>query len=462
MKSPKTAAFVYSLVVAIAMTFDPFSYRVLAAGHCNDASKKQLKTETVELKVGNNSKLLQNLLAWGTITAGTLMPFIALAKGGFSGSGGGGGVATFNNAKDAEIARKLIAEGKPLPKNLLKNAKIRTVERWEMDHTESLKPFKNDNGDSWPTLHAKAKDNLRILSSVTFRLLNQVSDWMAFAEWSAIDALPNLPDATLRHQLGDREVRVQLAIRLSEGNSLPGKGPTRDRIKLKVIFNKTLFDLLDPLDQAILVLHEELYALAQAAGNNHSDEIRPLVELFFSEYFADLRARSGNGIIPAGSLPFFKLKLLSAIGDYPVFFADHKPPPRGAPRSADRHFAVFVDVITELRKLMKTLQEEGHAAPLRPSFSEDATVEPPPVAKKAFDLFANHPDITDEQAFVFLSYFLLERMMKAVNAEAIMDSQRSPRELQEALDHTCKVLKEISPRLNPQFVPIEKALRYCR
>jgi hypothetical protein len=305
-----------------------------------------------------------------------------------------------------------------------------------------------DKAADWRVILAQAKANLRMVSPVIARRMEQLSEWMEFSEWSSADFLPIVNDAHANQPLTEIDVPIQFAVRLSLGNNLAKQGPSRSKIRIKVIFNQKLFNLLDPIDQAILIFHEQLYALGQAVGLQDSDEIRPLVSIFFSNYFEDLRSRSNNGLKPVGLIPFFKDKLTRYFGDYAIFFSDLDVPDRGLAYSADRHFSVFVELINDLRKYMSECRGLG--------FSKDVCAE-----KSMFRLSMD-PNLSEEKAFLFMTYFFLEKNLNAINSELIMDAELSLDEYKKALDFACLTLKEHAVQIEPSILAIKLALNYCR
>lgn len=388
---------------------------------------------------------LQKAAFWLTLTSGTLAPLATMA-GGFSGTGGGGGIASFANPKDAQRARELIKEGKELPPDLLANAKIQTLEGWEMQKW-GLEPIEASPGASWQIYLAKAKENLRAVSPIIASKLDLVKDWMSFSDWQGVENLPSYKDANPSHNATELQVPIQLALRLSDGNSSGQKGPVLGKVRLKVIFNMQLFERLSPLEQAMLVLHEEFYALGQAIGHESSDHVRPLVTLFFSKYGEELARDSEGGVIPVGIIPGIKKRLTAHFGDYVMFFSELAPRKPSAPRTAERHSAVFLEVVLELREQMIRCRGTG--------------MSPQACAQQIHDAFGRRDDVSPEKAFMYLSYFFLEKHKGALNAEALMDTTKTDAELKEVLDKACKLMIAGASTMLPEIILIRPALVYC-
>lgn len=397
----------------------------------------------------NKNRLSKKLLPFfygAAASTAFLMPVLSLA-GGFSGSGGGGAVLTIKNKSDLKKANTLRNSGKPLPLKLAKRGQLRTLERFEMEKSGTT-PLPFSSGESWQTILDRAYDNVRMISPVLARRLEQVSQWMAFADWRQFADLPIINDATPRHELAPTDFYLQAALRLSNGNNLAVQGPARQKVDIKVLFNQELFELFDPLDQAILVLHEQLYALGQAGGLNTSDDIRPLVTLFFSEYSQDLKERSRDGLLAVGLLPFFKEQLTLKFGDYAVYFSQVDKIQKTKDRSADRHFNLFVEVILELRDLMRECNKTG--------------IEKAACAAKVLTEYVARDDLPPERAFVFINYFLLEKTLGIVNSEIIMNNKLSNDKYIEVLDFICKQIKLNADSMVDEARAMKAALTYCQ
>ena len=440
--------FNFKPIVYIFITFPLLSTQVVGAtGHdCVGALDRAHKSEKPEGLARSWDKILPYAYYGAATAAGLFFPLASLA-GGFSGSGGGSGVLSFKSNTEAAMVREMIAEGKVIPSRGLKTGRLRTLERFEMD-SKGTAPFSLPPEAKWQDYLAKAYQNVRMLSPILARRLEQISEWMEFGDWQHQSALGLLGDANPRHALSENEVAIQVALRLSNGNSKRQDGPTLQKVEIKILFDKRIFDLFDPLDQAILVLHEQLYALGQAAGLKSSDEIRPLVILSFSDYANNLQLRSRGGLLPVGSIPLFKEKLATQFGDYAMFFADLGKIPNTRPRTADRHFNLFVEVISELREGMRSCLGSGMA--------------PSDCGPRVLLAYGKRDDLSDEKAFVFMSYFLLEKNLRIINSEALINDKLSEEEFVSNLDFACAELRKASLRIKDHSPGLTAAMRYCK
>lgn len=382
-----------------------------------------------------------------TLAAGTLTPMAVLAAGGFGGVGGGGGVATFKYVIDANRVRSNIRENEPIPPESWARARIQTLDGWEMEQN-GMKKFATEPGADWQQILAIAHKNLELVSPIMAKQVRQVSEWMAFGEWKETEQLPILKDATPEKNLHPMHVQIQLALRLSEGNNLRSQGPAQGKVDLKVVFNKPLFDRMDPFEQAMLVFHEQMYALAQAKGYNSSDKFRSFVQIFFSDSILRINSKSENGSRLFKESAELKHFLARYFGDYVMFFADQAQLAPGNPRTAQRHLFVFQELIRELRDVVKDCMKYGRS-------SHDCST----LAQFQFSL---RKDVSPEKAFLFLTFFFLEKRMGAINAEALLNENLSPVEFNQLMEKACKLMVQHKNSLTSDAVIMKSAQLYCR
>lgn len=387
-------------------------------------------------------------LGWSIGAAITFAPYVALARGNFSGSGGGSGVATFSTKEDADLARAIVNRGGTLPEDLLRRAKIQTLERWEMTKGQAG-PFSVRPTESAQDILQRGHENLRLLTPVVARRLEQIAAQIQFANWEGAESLPTIVDAKPVLPLGPFEVQIQLAVRFSEGNNRRGYGPTKDGVRLKVYFNKPLFSLLDPLDQAILMMHEQLYALGQASGQTNSNNVRPLVKFFFAAHADHVKRRTDNFLRPNRFTTFVQLQINRHFGDYTVFFSNLDPQTIVPNASlADRHFYAFVQLINEMRGIKNHYLALGY--------------HPDQAAGEALRALAFNPLLSGEKAFMYLAYFFLQKKDKSLNAEALADDRRTSADYTRILALACEQVAGAAKRLVQGLTVGKIAVAYCK
>jgi hypothetical protein len=412
------------------------------------AESRPLKCQDLLNHDSRHQIALDNLVYWGLTTAGALASLPAWAGGGFSGSGGGGGIISTPSQKNLKTIKNLIRNNQALTPELLREIQVKSLERWELEQ-DSLDLLAIPEHTRWQEILAIVHQRVRIISPIIADKLVQLSQWMKFEDWQAATSLPQHKDFKLNYSFKEDELFVSLALRLSEGNNLSIQGPSRRNIKLHVIYNSELFAQLEPIDQSILVFHEQLYALAQASGHTTSDEIRPLVKLFFSDYFNSISAQSQNGILASPNLIFFKNKMNLVFGDYTVYFsnstADQTLVP-GSARSTQRHLYVFHEVIEKLRLQMAD-QDQKIPQHLR--------------AENSFLGFSKDSTLTPEQAFIFMIYFFLEKTLREFNAESLMDIQIDTKTHEKRLKIACELLKIHADQLVAELPALRLAMIYC-
>lgn len=449
MANPIIAPIFAKYARAIRVVLHYFLAAMITVMPLSSRASAQLQCASLFAEPEAPSGLSKKVAAFVSIVSGgivTLMPLAAWA-GGFSGVGGGVGVAEGAHLKDTQLLRQFLEQKKPVPKDLLARFKLRTLDRWEMEKKQ-IELMDIPRGASWETILEMAKANIRLVAPTFGRRLDQVAEWMAFSDWQEFSGMGRVPDASTRFNLNENETPIQLVIRFSDGNNERSMGPATGKVRLKVAFNKPVFDLLDPIDQAMLVLHEQLYALAQSAGINSSDRVRPFVYSYFSKYMQEVRDYSQNGMVAARAIPLLKSEIIKLFGTYPMFFSDLDAIDKGAPRSVDRHFRIFIEVMTEQEKRFEQCTKAGGAG----QACADQTLN---------ETMARN-DLSDEKAFIFLTYFLLERAAGSFNAEFLTDNKRSAREIEEAFKVACAQLQEMRTNIPADNPVLMGALRYCR
>lgn len=364
--------------------------------------------------------------------------------GDFSGSGGGGGVACFPSADLAAKAESSLAQGKPLSDALLKQAKIRVLELWEMEAKQiPIRAFAGEK--DWRKILERVKSDLRMASPLFVRKMEMAADWMQFPAWEKNPALSRLEDANPIAPLPAKCRRIQLALRYSGGNHQKGEGPVAGKLRLKVVFDERLFAALSPVDQAALVLHETFYAMAQAVGHSDSDQVRNFVRVLFNPFVEGWGSASRRGIVLTPHTWFMQQKLIENMGDYVLFFTDlDLPKVDRAKISAERNFAAFLDVVRYMREVDGPCREFNP-----PTICRDPTME------KVLE----RTDYKSDEAFVLLTYFLWHQTAQKINAEMVMDVTDESR-FGAAMDQACALLSPGSLRVkNPTI--LERANEYC-
>lgn len=398
----------------------------------------------------------------GAIAAGmTLYPWLALAGGDFSGVGGGEGVAIFDDSQDAEVFRELQLNRQSIPTELMSRAKWMSLERWERDDPEypfiALGP-----GKTWQDYYQVAIENLRQVSPLAANHLSRVSGWMKFESWeeSGDLLLPHLGDAVPRRETGPNEIRVQLALRLSNGNNDRDQGPVSGPLQLKVIYNKKIFDKLHPLDQAMLIFHEEIYALGQSLGQQNSDLIRPLVMTYFLVRLTEIRGSERHELANIAFIIALQQELVKRLGDYVLYFSSLENFSELAQYkyfSPERHYASLYKVVRLMRDLRIRLE------------SSVPTDQLPRMVMEEFrrqyleNLSPSGSErLLDVDRFVFISYFYLQVTLNVDVMERLLDRHATPEQYNEDFRQVCNKLSAAAPAFRQNPFLVEGALRYCQ
>ena len=380
-----------------------------------------------------------------------VLPLQAFAKregGDWSSTGGGGGVACFAEAALAEEAKPFILAGKTIPAGLLAQAKLQTLEHWEMPHTKTI-PWAHPAGANWQEIHRTVRGLIRQVAPLFADRLEIAGGWSEYGQWEQQTELSFLEDATPVADLPAECVRIQLALRYSNGNQTgPVNSPTKNAVQVKVVFNKIYFDLLPPLDQAMLVLHEELYVMGQAIGHPSSDIIRSFIRVFFSEPFVkshQAMAHQPHHMNP-GDLSL-RVYLIKYFGDYVEFFTLTNKEVDAAPFTSRHHFQTFLAFIRRKRGAVVKCRDEGggHMA------CTDKIINPGLMAK----------ELNPEEAFIYLANFYLEQGVGLLNYDYIMRPQPDDAHYVAAMHFACNRIDLLEP--TPAIKRLkDNALTYCK
>ncbi len=399
-----------------------------------------------ELSTDSSQARFQQALLVAATLGATFYPYLAMA-GGFSGVGGGEGLLLFPNKEDARLAKTYIQSHRPIPDDLLSKAQIKTLDRWEMEKAEvTLMP--HTQRDTAQTLLERAQSNLRLISPLLANRLHRLSPQIGVSQWTPLQFLPRIGDANPTEAVPDTAVRVQLAARFSQGDNPLGLGPVQSELRLQVVYDARLFQLLSPIDQAMLIFHEHLYALGRSVGHPNSNNMRQHVRAYFAENFTEWRARSQGHLIFPGVFWILQQELVRSFGDYILFFAQTAPE-RNHPRfSPQRHFDVFRSLVREMRPPLSECRQQGGS--------------PLDCWHRVVDQFGASSQLDDEQSFIYMLYYHYFILHKALHAEAIMDPQNTATEQLNLINHFCRILRQNIQHDNVGSTVKQNALNYCQ
>lgn len=368
--------------------------------------------------------------------------------GGWGSSGGGSGVACFTNPTTAEQAQVYIAQGLPLPLDLKKQIQqLETLDYWEWKQAKPFALFQPKSQDFQEIVQEMYK-HASLAAPIFIYRLQQTSQVIELTNWSGKTSLPRIDDATPTHNLPESCKLIQLAARYTNETYVKGEGPSVRRPLVKVDFDQDLFAMLDPLNQAILVVHEQMYLLGQATGHDTSNEIRPLVLRLFQEKLDHQSLR---------------WDLVWFFGDYILYFAeDFKV--EAAPGTQESRFNSFYEMLRRTRAQTRSCVERkklqlSSQLPAEKNINKFCKDE-------AMDPRENQKWFTDEMAFLFVSYYYLDGTQKFFNAELLLAPLKDFQFLnhsQANLEATCKAMgmmaKNRGPILNELAV---QGVRYCQ
>lgn len=373
--------------------------------------------------------------------------------GGLSTSGGGSGVACFSSEKKAQFYQSLMAKGEDLPEVFYKDVKsLVTLETWERELNageEVIKPRK-----TWQLTLEHFHRNIYYISPLFLFRLKQFADIAQVSSWTSLKKIDLLEDATPRKPLTAKCLRVQIAKRYSEQKSEIGTGPVENFVTAKIEFNERLFAMLSVLDQAILVLHEQLYLVGGTIGHINSDLIRRFVNLFVIDYKIDPLVL--GHFYSSKQVFSIRWKLVSAFGDYPVYFVKEKLPEEIMQKSKQAfspqsRFYSFLEMLLRLREKVKECREYN---------KEHAESPIADCLENSVQGVWKENNLTNEQAFAFVTFFGIDRGL-GMNSEYLFDPSlkvMSPKDAEASLFVFCN---EIQFELKPLIPFYQQAIEYC-
>lgn len=363
-------------------------------------------------------------------------------RGGLSGTGGGSGVACFENEDLAAEAETFIKHNKILPKELLAKASLKVLESWEMEQTQQTM-WKAKDFETWEQHLENVKNKIRDHFPLFMYRLDQVEDLTEFRQWQNTETLQLLEDANPIKTIPNNCRRIQLALRYSEGDNAIGIGPVTSRPKIKISFIKPYVEKLSQTDMSMLSFHEQLYVLGKSIGHESSDHTRKFVRTFFA------LTTFGNSSWMTRSRAEARIKydLVLYFGDYLMYFIDSNPLQQSEFYTAEHQFATYLSFMKKAREQVGECRRKAEASGADGSRC----------MMKVMDGIRDSGELTKEEAFLFIATFNLENM--GINTDHLMNPKaRDANRFEISMKNTCRVIAE---RMNSSFEMVSKALQYC-
>lgn len=194
----------------------------------------------------------------------------SLGFAGGMGSGGGDVVACFENSTIAKNA--LNSDGKIFDEYVDQIKSLQVLDYFE---SEEINFIPNSSFATQQSITAKVKLRIKYASPRFYQELDRASSFIPISNWLALPvSLHNLKDSTPKKEIPKNCRLVQIAIR----TNIFSNGQKNYQVQI----DSRLFSLLDPFQQSMLRLHEEIYIVADRLGHYSSDKTRRLVRLAFS------------------------------------------------------------------------------------------------------------------------------------------------------------------------------------
>lgn len=369
----------------------------------------------------------------------------AFAKDGWGSSGGGSGVACFVTEGQAKEASETLESGKPLTPTMLKNIKsLVTLDYWEWQKSGkySLMAFK---ATEFKAMVQETEYTLTNLTPLFVYRMQQAGEIIDYPKWEADRNLSRVFDAKPRFEIPKTCVQVQLIERLSNNNNKFGQGPLEKFPEVLLKYNPDFFALLNPLNKAILVVHEKMYLIGQSAGINTSDRIRSMVMIIFSKMIREPKPELGMQGPLEQDIRFY---LFHLFGGYVTYFAEEQKV-QGAFGTQASRFNTFYALEKSLSKQV----------------GECLAQSKPEKTCKDGAIFATmqDPQLDDESAFVFVAHHIYDVSLRELNAEFLLTPLKDPSYVSRSsrtLLNVCALIGEADP--TPLSAPVfKKAASYC-
>gem|GEM_PF-3995386 len=449
--------------------------------------------------------------------------------GGWTSSGGGSGVACYDSVAAKNKAEILIDQAilnaRPIPIGAVQGIKLvqvldfyeaSTSVQKEIQDLQGLPDEQSNAADlmntanlsaakkiAWQSIHQKILENVALLSPAFFELIQGLHGKLAKLHWTKNFSLPLLLDQKAPSKANidtSSEVplaanckRIQIAIWRSKSEITQHSGYfaiPEQNLDFDLLYNPLWWNLLNPLNQAILVLHEELFLLGQAIGHTHSSDIRywarelalltpgkihkpnkekfsiPTREEFALQFPTTMTKENKFGIHYPKHPSRMRRLLIDSFGDYLLYFFESekvkskdelkpgvKPDLTGSEQTLisqalDRYLA-YSEFLLQVRQQVSDCSDSG--------LSKSKCLE---VVLSPINLIQS---LTDLQTFAHLSAKVLDKNLELLNSDYLFLRSNDPKLIKESHQATrasCDLLAQLQAG-TVEAKLISKALRYC-
>ncbi len=229
-------------------------------------------------------------------------------------SSGGDGVLCFKDEATKNKNKDLLAnpeDYKKIPKDQVTLKALEFYEFLSDDHKAEFTLWSElKSNEDHKVILGKVLDRIRTYSPVFVQKLDLVLEHIQVETWVPREKVLNVEDSTPYRDLESQCELIQLADRQTQSSE--GYLP-----KAKVYFRADLFESLDEMNKAVLILHEALYLIARETNHENSDLVRLANVMLFSDEFED-----GLSEIPYFSQQAKEIQafFIKYFGDYIRFF----------------------------------------------------------------------------------------------------------------------------------------------
>ena len=203
------------------------------------------------------------------------------------------------------------------------------------------------------------------------------------------------------------------------------------------------------MNQAILIVHEQVYVFGQSIGHETSDEIRPIVMKFFASVL-DRDDQDPEFLRAAGSLRYSLVKML---GDYVLYFSDQDGGSEfhGLAGQGSRYES-FKSYLTWAREAVFQCREQKGVAQLSGKVTHEQAQLFFGCQAEVLDSARLIKQLSPEQTLLYLATSSFDKALGIANPEWMYVPVNSKADIIRAeleLARTCKLVSPIGIKLNP-------------
>lgn len=355
-------------------------------------------------------------------------------------SSGGAGVACFKTSEAVEKYDAAVIAKIALTDEMVESIdSLKTLEYWEAPDFEWM------TGDSSETIVDLVHQRLRTSAALFAKKMYDVRKLIQVDSWNQSYQLDLIDDANPIRDVKEQNIKcrlIQLAVRYTQSTPLEKIPP------VKVSFDSRLWKKLDATNQAILILHEQVYLIGKQAGHKDSRYTRALVNRFMNQVLWS---------IPDPDYLAMKVQneINRSFGDYIHVLYESSPLPKKSKRfSAESRYRSFRTMIKKVRSGMELCSD-----------SSQQSIEK--CREENLNSFKNgKSELTDEEAFLFYYRWEITYQRSGLPNSEIVSVYWPDTDFKKiaenAMEKACDyIIVSAMMSFDSEKQPLQKAKNYC-